>query len=216
MNSPEKGLAAHMGPILQAAVFMLALSSLFAGFISGIWLIGLGDWVAIGAGLAAGILMPFAYALVVRPLTGLTSLARRLSERGRKRGLYVLLFLSALYSNLVAASWVYCLFAICVAHIRPETAVPLLLWWYAVAMGPLAYLAREESDEGHGFALTLLLGFAGCVLLATSWLIAAEYDSILAIMSLSLLSLLFSIAGPMVGIAEQRHRFEQAWQKPAR
>src|SRR3546814_18029625 len=74
-----------------------------------------------------------------------------MAKKGIKSGFYLFGFLSAVYTFGVLTAW--CLFVLFFfsPRGRESAGVPLLLWSYGAATGPIAYLAQKHMHSGNEY-----------------------------------------------------------------
>jgi hypothetical protein len=141
----------------------VVLATVLGGLISAVRLFGKGQGrlVALGAGLIPA--MPVGWMIGVLPIMAADGLLfgdpeKRSLARRRLGTLFVTLGCAALIG-----AWCALVFSLCAARVEPGTAVPLLLWAYAVTMAPLAFMAmwqphdRVQSTPAVWFAVATYL-----------------------------------------------------------
>ena len=131
----------------------LWLINIFGGIVSGIWLIILGQWGIIGFGIAALFVSGIGLGIALMPGILFSGPAAILHEKGNKFGFYFLGFLSALYTILVLTVWCILVLYFFVKHADISSIIPVLIWSYGVAIGPIAWMAQKEMQEGNEFSM---------------------------------------------------------------
>jgi len=133
-------LALLLGPIM--------LLNIFGGIVSGIWLAVLGMWNPIFIGLIALIGSSFLLSFALMPGILLVIPAAKFAENKRYFVMGVFVFAGALYTYSIIAMWCHEVMWVFVQKATSMgSLVPLLLWSYGVAIGPLSFMASKEEDN---------------------------------------------------------------------
>src|SRR3546814_113047 len=137
--------------LMGAFSVVLVLLNALGGVVAGIWLAILGEWGSIGYGLMFGIGGAMLISFAMLPGMLLAGPAVMMDKKGIKSGFYLFGFLSAVYTFGVLTAW--CLFVLFFfSHRGSESAgVPLLIWSYGAATGPIAYLAQKDMQSGNEY-----------------------------------------------------------------
>lgn len=143
-----------MEKVMTALVVPLMLLNMFGGIVSGIWLAVLGEWGVIGWGIlylfAASFLLGFAM------LPGLIFAApiAAMGDRANKFVVYICAFFSALYTMAVITAW--CIWTLYFFATKADSSsyIPVLIWSYGAATGPLVFLAKKDMQAGNDAAMT--------------------------------------------------------------
>lgn len=142
--------------IMQAFFALLAipfmLLNMLGGIASGIWLAILGQWWALGLGLAGLFLSSTLIGFAMMPGLIFAAPAAMLIEKGKVLTAAPLIFLSQLYTYAVVVVWCGFVFGAFMASATPSSFWPLLIFSYGVATGPITYLAQREQQTGGGDA----------------------------------------------------------------
>ena len=165
--------------------FMLPLMilSVLAGIGAMAWLAYLDQWIVLGIGAALLLLAIFALALALMPAIVLAAPAEALYEKGWR--IPGLLFggLALLYVYLLITAWCVAILWYAMARIPAASpivpalaspSVPTLMWAYAVAIAPWAYIASKEDRLDS--SVTFFFCQLGC--LAMELLIFLGYRSL--------------------------------------
>lgn len=131
----------------------LGIINTFGGIVAGIWLAILGEWGIIGYGIAAMFVSGIGLGLAMAPGLLLTAPAASLYERGNKIGSYFFGFLSALYTIAVLTVWCIAVLYFFVKQANADSIVPVLIWSYGVATGPIGWLAQKEMQSGNEYSM---------------------------------------------------------------
>lgn len=143
-----------MEKIMTTLVVPLMLLNMFGGIVSGIWLAVLGDWGVIGWGLlylfAASFLLGFAM------LPGLIFAVpiAAMGDRANKFVVYICVLLSTLYTMSVITVWCIWTLYFFVTKADASSYIPVLIWSYGAATGPLVFLAKKDMQGGNDAAMT--------------------------------------------------------------
>ena len=144
-------MGALLGLMKVLAVPLMILNML-GGIVSGIWLAILGEWGAIGYGIAALVISGLALSLVLMPGLLLAAPAAYFGEKNMKAGVYFFGFLSSLYTVGVITVWCVAVLFFFTKKADSSSIIPMLIWSYGVATGPWAWMAQKEQQGGDGFA----------------------------------------------------------------
>jgi hypothetical protein len=140
-----------------------------------VWLALLGRWSALGLGVVISFLGFIVLSLAILPGLVLAAPAAFFVARGRHHAAFFFGALSLLYTFGVIAVWTFVVFWM-VANRTTGAAdvIPMMIWAYAVAIGPLSFMASREPDN-PGTGLTMLAAQLGLVILMVT--IAVVHDS---------------------------------------
>ena len=144
-------MGALLGLMKVMAVPLMILNML-GGIVSGIWLAILGEWGAIGYGLAALVASNFALTIVLIPGLLLVAQAAYFDEKNIKVGVYFFGFLSSLYTVAVITVWCVAVLYFFTHKADSNSIFPMIIWSYGVATGPWAWMAQKEQQSGDGLA----------------------------------------------------------------
>jgi hypothetical protein len=145
---------------MQAALRILAVPFMLLnglGFaIALIWLVILGEWAQIGYGFAAAIGMPIVFSIVSLPTMLLIGIEARLIERDWRVLAIAVGFIGSIYTHILVMGWILLIFFHFANSATSANVIPVLLWGYGVATGPLAFMAKHETDNPFTSLLMLL------------------------------------------------------------
>ena len=128
----------------------LALLNMLGGIVAGIWLAILGKWGIIGYGIAALFVSGFGLGIAMMPGLLFAAPAAALHEKGNKLGFRFFCFLGALYTVAVLTAWCIAVLYFFARQADSGSIIPILLWSYGVATGPIAWMAQKEAQGGGG------------------------------------------------------------------
>lgn len=130
------------------SVVLLPLNT-FGGVVAGAWLVIIGEWWALGIGILIAIIGSFAIGLAMAPGLLLAGPAVIFQQKGVRSGFYLFSLLSVVYMFAVLSAWCLVVFFIFAHRTSEASAFPVLLWSYAIATGPIAYMAQREQSTGN-------------------------------------------------------------------
>jgi len=168
--------------------FPLALINMFGGIISGIWLAVLGEWNAILWGFIALLSSHFLLGFALMPAMLFAAPAAYFAERFKPL-FYVFGLLGALYTVAIITIWCAYVFNVFVLKADSfSSAIPLLLWSYGVATGPLAYMASKEGPDNLGsLAVTMFAQLGYVVMILLALLSSANISQVIVVFGLIML-----------------------------
>lgn len=137
-----------MTALLTTLGLLVGLLHLVGGFIAGVWLLFKGEWWALGAGVLALLVARFAISFALIPGLWITGLPAALFERlGRHRLAKPFHALAGANTVMVMTAWCFLSAWFFLSRAEPGTRVPLLLWSYAIALGPWIRLAAQDAAK---------------------------------------------------------------------
>jgi hypothetical protein len=144
------------------AVVPLSLLNIFGGVVSGVWLAILGEWGVIGTGVLALFVSGMALGLAMMPGLIFSLPAAAMLERGNKIGGYIFTFLSLIYTYGLLIVWSVVVLIHFTDQATDSSLIPILIWSYGVATGPISFLASKDAQSGSDSSAlpTLLLQVA--------------------------------------------------------
>jgi hypothetical protein len=149
----ENGVDEPMHPLIRFVKFLstpLLLLNAFGGILSGVWLIFLGRWEELGYGIVIIIVGVLLIGLWMSPGLIFAAPALYFKKKGNRVGLSVSAFLSVAYTMLVITVWGSVVLSFFLRRADSLVAsIPLFMWSYGVAMGPLAFLAKHENGNKY-------------------------------------------------------------------
>lgn len=188
----------------------LMLLNVFGGIVSGIWLAILGQWWAIGIGLAAIIAHMFVTAPVMLLGVVFGAPGAALISRGHNVLALPFLLLTQLWTYGIIAIWCIASFHYFMSNADHRTYIPLLIWSYGVATGPWANLSQRELRAGGGEAGLMATFFAQMAYVVTAlalvFVTAAPMTLLIVFLSLLGIGMLAQTGLAYASLATQRAR----------
>lgn len=137
-----------MWKIISILIIPVMLLNVGGGIVGGIWLAFRGEWRLIFTGIVLAVISPWILSILMLPSLGIGMVALIFKER--KWVLYVLGFLSQVYTNVLIMGTCLFAFFICARYKSGGvdfSAIPYLLWSWGMALGPWQYFASKETDN---------------------------------------------------------------------
>ena len=156
--------------------FPILLINSFGGIIAFVWLIFESEWTLIIQGIVAFFVSSLGLALALLPAFGVALIGMFFYKMKIKILAYPIFYISTLLSIAVISIWTLFVFSYALDNSSPETSlIPITLWAYGVAVGPIQYMASKEGSEN--VSSQLLTTFSG---LGSLWMVFAisflDYD----------------------------------------
>jgi len=137
-----------MTALLTTLGLLVGLLHLFGGFIAGVWLLFKGAFWALGAGVLALLLARVAINFALLPGMWLFGVPAAVFERaGRPRLAKPFHALVGANTVLVMTAWCFLCAWFFLSRSEPGTRLPLLLWSYAIALGPWIRMAAQDAAK---------------------------------------------------------------------
>lgn len=149
-----------MGLVLGVPFMLL---NAFGGVVAGIWLAVEGQWWAIGVGLAGLFGASFAISIALMPGLIFVAPAVAAAERGKTGISIVFMALSVVYTLGIFAIWGTLVYFYFISNLGYYLQTPAVIWSYAIATGPIAYMASKERDNPHSQISALIFSIS-CVI----------------------------------------------------
>ncbi|HEC90825.1 MAG TPA: hypothetical protein ENI55_04080 [Alphaproteobacteria bacterium] len=134
--------------------------NMLGGIVSGIWLAVLGDWWAIGYGVAGLFLSHFFLATLLMPGMLISVPAMILLDKGKTLLGVPLILLGNIYTVAIMSGWCLGIFIFFMTRADSDNYIPLLLWSYGAALGPWIYMAQKEQQSGASGGEVISIFFA--------------------------------------------------------
>lgn len=139
--------------LLSVLAIPLVVLNMFGGIISGIWLAILGEWGLIGYGILALLVSGMFLGLAMVPGLLFAAPAALMLEKGNKVGGYFFSLLSIIYTFGVLTAWCILVLIYYTEHANSASIIPVLIWSYGIATGPIVWLAQKELQSGNEYAM---------------------------------------------------------------
>jgi len=153
----------------------LVFLNMLGGIASGIWLAILGEWGAIGLGVAIFFVSTMLLSLAIAPSILLAAPAGHFAEKGNIFGLVCFGTLSSLYILALVTVWCCGILFLFVTNATPNSLIPRLILSYGVATGAWAYLSSKDKS----FASTLTTFLAEIAYLVIMMLVIFSHITLL-------------------------------------
>lgn len=176
----------------------LALAGSVAWLVALAWLAILGQWSAIGMGIAATIAMPLLFRIANIPSAGLMSVFGYLIERGFRSLALASGFSASLFNSLLVMGWCSIVFFHVTEVSCQEDLLPLLLWGYGVAVVPLGFMAKFDAGNRLTSAFLVIAHLLYALLVAS---FAMEMPAQVALVLVLVSALILPLFGLFAGIA---------------
>jgi hypothetical protein len=123
------------------------------GFVgSAIWLLIIGEWRSVVAGLFITIAAPFFLGLAMLPSLALTGPSVYFAKRSITIGVYFFSFLASIYIAALITAWCGGITFYFLSNVPSHGFWPMLIWSYGVATSPWTYMAQKDNSIGSMLA----------------------------------------------------------------
>lgn len=140
-----------LGKIIALLTVPIMILNFFGGIISGIWLAILGEWSIIGYGIVGLLGGAFIISLAMLPGMILIFPATIMLEKSNKFIGYIFGFLASAYTMFVVSAWCILVLIYFTNHATSDSIIPVLIWSYGIATGPINYMAQKEMQAGNQY-----------------------------------------------------------------
>lgn len=134
--------------LMVVSAVPLGILNMFGGIVSSIWLAILGKWVLIGFGILL-MISGGGLGLAIAPGLIFSVPAVAMLEKGNKIGGYFFGLLSTVYTVGVLTAWCILVLIFYTIHANATLLIPVLIWSYSVATGPISWLAQKDLRSGN-------------------------------------------------------------------
>ena len=154
----------------------------FGGIIAFVWLIFESEWTLIIQGVIAFFVSSLILAIAFLPAVGVSLVGMFFYKIKIKILAYPIFYISTLLNIAVISIWTFFVFNYALVNSSSETSlIPITLWAYGVAVGPIQYMASKEGSENVGALLlttfsalgslwmVFAISFLGYELLTAMW-----------------------------------------------
>lgn len=135
-----------MQKLLMVVGLPILLLNAFGGIVSGIWLVVLRQWWAIGYGISA-LFAPSFLGLIMMVGLVFAVPGAALFAKGRRYLALPFLLMNSLFTCAVITIWCVLVFGLFISRANSSTVWPVLIWSFGVALGPWTYMAQQETDN---------------------------------------------------------------------
>jgi hypothetical protein len=165
----------------------------FGGIVALIWLIIIGGYgFLIGAGILSFFFSAFGLALLMLPATGLQVLGFKLIQKDQKILGLILMYLANLILVSVFSAWILYVYYFGLVNVQSESdLLPVMLWCYGVATGPIQWMASKEGGDSISTQIMTFFISLGC--LSMTIMISFFYINVVTSMIVLILCMFFSV-----------------------
>jgi hypothetical protein len=191
-----------MQALFTALAIPFIVVNMFGGIVGGVWLAFQGQWWTIGLGFLVMLIGTWPLMIAMMPGLLLAAPGMYFTSRNMPLAATFFVFLNSLYTNAVVTAW--CLGVLYVFLMRYQyenSIIPTLLWAYAIAMGPLAYLGKGDGPNSGSAVTTMFAQFgyaaaliAGIFFGATMIDMAVVFFIVMGIFTLMMTRLSYDLA----------------------
>lgn len=139
--------------LLAVLAVPLGILNLFGGIVSCIWLAILGEWRLIGYGILALLVSSMGLGLAMAPGLIFAGPAAVMLEKGNKICGYFFGLISTIYKDAVLTAWCILILIYYTKHVDSDSIIPVLIWSYGIATGPIVWLAQKDLQSGNEYAM---------------------------------------------------------------
>lgn len=139
--------------LLSVLAFPLFILNIFGDIVSGIWLAILGEWGLIGYGILALLISGMGIGLAMAPGLLFAVPAAAMLEKGNKIGGYFFGLLSTIYTVGILTAWCILVLVYYTKQANADSIIPVLIWSYGIATGPIVWLAQKDLQSGNEYAM---------------------------------------------------------------
>ena len=156
--------------------FPILFINSFGGIIAFVWLMFESEWTLIIQGVLAFFVSSLILAIAFLPAVGVALIGMFFYKMKIKILAYPIFYISTLLNIAVVSIWTFFVFNYALVNSSPETSlIPITLWAYGVAVGPIQYMASKEGDMaskdgGNNVGAILLTTFST---LGSLWMVFA-------------------------------------------
>ena len=140
-----KNFLAQLAALLSLPILLI---NSFGGIIAFVWLIFESEWTLIIQGIVAFFVSSFIIAIAFLPAFGVALIGMFFYKMKIKILAYPIFYISTLLNIAVISIWTLVVFSYALDNSSSETSlIPITLWAYGVAVGPIQYMASKEGSE---------------------------------------------------------------------
>lgn len=161
MGSGEDGVQT-LGKLFQLPIMFLNGFGVIGAVI---WLLVIGEWRWVLAGIGTMIFAPFLLGLAMLPSVALGAPAIFFARRRITIGVYFFSFLSSIYIYGLISAWCGGVTLYFMRETNPHNYWPLLVWSYCVATSPWTYMAQKDDESIASFVAAFFAQVAFIVMM---------------------------------------------------
>ena len=143
--------------LAQLAVLVslpILLINSFGGIIAFVWLMFESEWTLIIKGVIAFFVSSFVLGIAFLPAAGVSLIGMFFYIKKIKFLAFPIFYIATLLNIAVISIWTLFVFSAAFMNSSSETSlIPITLWAYGVAVGPIQYMASKEGSENVGAQL---------------------------------------------------------------
>ncbi len=171
--------------IITVLLVPLGIMNLLGGLISGIWLAFLGHWGLIGYGFLIIAFASFGIGFAMMPSLLFAVPAMSLIEKGNNFFGYIFLLLSSLYTYGILTLWCILILTYYMNQVDNDSIIPVLIWSYGVATGPIGFIAQKERNE-YSVIATFFIQIAYFISIISIYFIGLTFLNLLIIFGITM------------------------------
>jgi hypothetical protein len=171
--------------IITVLLVPLGIMNLLGGLISGIWLAFLGHWGLIGYGFLIIAFASFGIGFAMMPSLLFAVPAMSLIEKGNNFFGYIFLLLSSLYTYGILTLWCILILTYYMNQVDNDSIIPVLIWSYGVATGPIGFIAQKERNE-YSVIATFFIKIAYFISIISIYFIGLTFLNLLIIFGITM------------------------------
>ena len=138
---------------ILASIPILIVNS-FGGIVAFVWLMLESEWTLIIQGVIAFFVSSFILGFAFLPAVGVSLLGMFFYEKKIKILAFPIFYIATLLNIVVISIWTLTVFSYALDNSNSGTSlIPITLWAYGVAVGPIQYMASKEGGESVGTQL---------------------------------------------------------------
>ena len=162
--------------------FPILFINSFGGIIAFVWLMFESEWTLIIQGVLAFFVSSLILAIAFLPAVGVSLIGMLFYKMKIKILAFPIFYIATLLNIAVISIWTLVVFSYALDNSSSETSlIPITLWAYGVAVGPIQYMASKEGSENVGALLlttfsalgslwmVFAISFLGYELLTAMW-----------------------------------------------
>ena len=128
--------------------FPILFINSFGGIIAFVWLMFESEWTLIIQGVLAFFVSSLILAIAFLPAAGVALMGMFFYKMKIKILAFPIFYIATLLNIAVISIWTLFVFSYALDNSSPETSlIPITLWAYGVAVGPIQYMASKEGSE---------------------------------------------------------------------